>query len=162
LKYFVLLRHAHRDASEHDRNNGLSSKGLAQVADLLHDPVIRKVLEGQRDMAFLSSPKKRCVQTIEPLASLAQVKLQISEDLDEQHSEESQSMFLKRVDSFYTEMERSTHLVMVVCSHGDWIPAFTARLDIDGFARGAQIDLRKGHYLALEYQGDAKWKVMNK
>jgi phosphohistidine phosphatase SixA len=114
-KRLILIRHAHRDLSDRDLDNGLSDKGHAQVKKLLK--LADDELPKKPRATFMSSPKARCIQTIEPLAEAHGAELEICGWLDEGDHLDS------RVKEF-TDWWRSSRApeLTVICSHGDWIP----------------------------------------
>jgi broad specificity phosphatase PhoE len=116
-----LVRHAHAGNRSswrgEDADRPLSDRGLGQatdLADLLGEREIRRVA---------SSPARRCVQTVEPLAEL----LKLSVDLDKRLAEGS-------------ALRGALDLILdggddqVLCAHGDLIPDLMARL-VDGGMR---------------------------
>ncbi len=140
----ILVRHAHRDTSRgRSRNNGLSSKGKKQ----------REVFEdhwekwlSKRSPGFLSSPKRRCTETIGPLAVKIGARMRVSPLLDEQHFDkrESHGRFLGRVKRFLTWRGKKGPQVLVACSHGDWIP------ELIRLVKGKTKELGKGEWIVLE------------
>lgn len=136
----VIVRHAHRDTSEgRDRDNGLSEKGKSQAKEL--GKALSKRLAGSRPVV-LSSPKRRCVETVEPLAEALGCEVRVDDRLDEQH--ESEGAFRKRIDTFVSQALAEGPPAMVACSHGDWIPPCLARLV------GEELDLAKGAWVVIE------------
>lgn len=64
---WILIRHAHRDTADRAQDNGLSKKGREQ-AKRLRKYFEERFPEGEGDLVLVTSPKKRCVETIEPIA----------------------------------------------------------------------------------------------
>jgi len=80
---FYVVRHAKAGSRGHwsgdDRLRPLSKKGFMQAATLV------EVFERFPITRIVSSPFRRCVQTLEPLARARELKLEESEDLAEGH-----------------------------------------------------------------------------
>ena len=139
----VIVRHAHRDTLDKDLDNGLSSKGQHQAEELVEQYRVGELPPGD---IFLSSPKKRCQETLQPLAEEAEQTLKIEKLLDEQLSEESQRDLEKRVEKFLKaglKPDKTTY----ICSHGDWIPIAIKLLT------GEAGDLQKGHAAVFTKKG---------
>ena len=79
LKKLILVRHAHRDTDVRTRDNGLSDKGKDQVKKLIEFGCERLKNE---EVAFFTSPKKRCQETIGPVAKEFKKEVIIDERLD--------------------------------------------------------------------------------
>jgi broad specificity phosphatase PhoE len=148
-KTLILIRHAHRDTDAgRTRDNGLSDKGKDQAREF------RKFYMDSglaADALFQSSPKKRCVETLEPLAKKLARDIEIDKLLDEQSDGESYSALTRRIDLFIAWAEHAEASTIVACSHGDWIPAFCEKVIRDGK------DLRKGEWLVFEFTD--KWRL---
>lgn len=138
-KTIILVRHAHRNKEE-GADNGLSWKGKRQsivLARLIADFSVPKLV---------SSPKRRCVETLRPLSKLLQTEVSVHSLLDEQGEHEDPDSFEKRVRRFLRDWKNSANPITVACSHGDWIPLavewlVSRRLDLKkgGFARIALV-----------------------
>ena len=116
-KTLVLIRHAHRDkplGSSFD--NGLSEKGKQQAKEFA-EMFAKKF--GKTKPSLVSSPKKRCIETLEPLSKEISIKVIIDNDLNE--SDDSMS---KRMQTFLRWWKDKAPDFVVACSHGDWIPEF--------------------------------------
>lgn len=141
----IVVRHAHRNKTLGGADDdGLSVKGKAQVKKLLEH---FKKKFGKPSARFFSSPKKRCIQTIEPLARHCKSELEILPCLDES----STNAGLQRKLDEFTQILASLYLnepLIVISSHGDWIPAFLEHVT------DARIDLDKGGWVVLEKEGD--------
>lgn len=151
-KTLVLIRHAHRDNSVRSRDNGLSDKGRLQARWL------RKYYS-QRfkkdELAWLvSSPKKRCLETIEPIAMYANLAIDVNPDLIEQGDNESRQRFEARVQRYLQDWMQLPQELTLICSHGDWLPCAVFHL------LGLQTELKKGSWLELEWSGKAELKCM--
>src|SRR5579885_2972900 len=137
LATLIVVRHAHRDKSEgKDTDNGLSSKGKKQASKLLEH--YKKEFGKLESVKILSSPKKRCVETVQPIAELMKTKVHTSGLLDEGPELED------RARKFLADWKREGSGVCIICSHGDWIPLFLE------LATGVPTDLAKGGWAQLE------------
>jgi 8-oxo-dGTP diphosphatase len=118
-----LVRHAHAgdraDWSGADAQRPLTAKGRRQAeaiaAALAAAPVAR----------ILSSPSRRCVQTVEPLSQACDLRIEVVSWLDEG----------SEPDEALGELE-SLDLPVVACTHGDIIPAVLDTVR----QRGARVD----------------------
>lgn len=141
-KSLILVRHAHRDkphGSAYD--NGISDKGRRQTERLTH--YFRKHLK-ENSVTIQSSAKKRCVETVAPLAKLLKVDVSPSELLTEQGPRETSAELQARVKSFCKQWKTSGPGVLVACSHGDWLPICLSLLV------GPEIELEKGAFARLD------------
>lgn len=130
----VIVRHAHRDTSDRDLDNGLSEKGRRQ-AKQISDYLLKTKL---KEALILSSPKARCVETLEPFSKKISETLEIEPLLDEQGSSESQKIFFLRLHQLVELLLESKEKTIVICSHGDVIPSLIKILT------GEDADLKKG------------------
>lgn len=142
MKTLVMIRHAHRNTEERSRDNGLSEKGDAQVKRLL--PFVSERWKGAKP-TFFSSPKKRCLQTLSPLAKAQGESLTIEARLDERGPLENDRDFLARLDEFLDAWKYEGPELTVVCSHGDVIPILIERLT------KAQVGIKKAGYCEIEW-----------
>lgn len=139
----VIIRHAHRDTSRGQGiNNGLSDRGRRQVRKLF-DHYFERFPELEKPL-FLTSPKKRCVETLEPLARKLERKLNTEPLLEERGTRETSAEFKRRIRRFKKNWLESKEMLTVICSHGDWIPLFLKEL------LGASIQLKKGAWAEVE------------
>jgi broad specificity phosphatase PhoE len=149
MKRLVLIRHAHRSTEDRTRDNGLSEKGHEQTKRLVK--FARERLESDSDsfgkIEFLSSPKKRCRETLGPVADAIKSKVTIEPLLDEHHPGETASLFTSRVQEFLEKWKAQGSDLSVLCSHGDWIPLAVQLLT------GAKIGLKKAAWCEIEYTG---------
>jgi broad specificity phosphatase PhoE len=112
----VLVRHAHRDNSLRSLDNGLSEVGRKQAEKLATH--FKKNFE-LSNCSWLSSPKRRCIETLAPMAG---EKLLVVPLLNEQESAESFVNFQSRVSEFLDNWKASSSPLTIASSHGDWIP----------------------------------------
>jgi phosphohistidine phosphatase SixA len=105
----LLVRHAHAVARSEwhgdDWNRELSPRGRAQSRALV--PVLREF----KPERILSSPYVRCVDTVAPLASGRELKVELDDALAEGAGYEAVRLVRSVPDQ-----------VSVLCSHGDVIP----------------------------------------
>jgi broad specificity phosphatase PhoE len=136
----IFLRHAHRELFDRSQDNGLSEKGHRQG---------RKIQEWMKQHApkpehIFSSPKLRCIETAEYVAELYGLKVQVVPELDEQHPNESDAAFRKRVAEFLNSEKCPPRSVF--CTHGDVLPELARLLGLPG------VDISKGD-LFIERDG---------
>ncbi len=138
-----VVRHAHRDTTYRHLDNGLSFKGQHQAK--LIDLYLRRMTKMKAPL-FLSSPKIRCQETLEPAATFFNQKLEIREELNENTSNESSMEFANRILDFFDWWKSESPPICVLCSHGDWIPIFL------GLCLGKSMDLQKGGVACLQWE----------
>ena len=107
-----------------DRKGGRQAEGLAAAWAGAKAPRIHKVL---------SSPYLRCVQTVEPLAGKVGLPVEEEPALAEGH--EADAIGLAR------RLLTSGKRMVVLCTHGDIVPAILDEVASDG----------------VEVEGDARW-----
>jgi broad specificity phosphatase PhoE len=144
-KTLILVRHGHRDTARRELDNGLSDKGREQARAIRRFFTDRfKPDDFKRGLWLVSSPKVRCVETLQPLAKEINRPVDIHPALDEQGSKESAKAFLDRVHGFLQEWEQSPSELTVLASHGDWLPVAIGHL------LGLPQEVKKGSWLELE------------
>ncbi|NDG83749.1 MAG: histidine phosphatase family protein [Proteobacteria bacterium] len=146
-KTLILIRHAHRDTEDPARDNGLSDKGREQVKRLVE--YVHRYLEKEHageKAHFLSSPKKRCRETLEPIAAAEKREIKVDPRLSEYSPIESHRDFEERMESFIDDWKYEGHTLTVACSHGDWIPVCIQKLS------GARIGLKKAGIVMLRVE----------
>ena len=130
MAQLYLVRHAKAGEREGwkgaDFDRPLSNKGWKQSAALAtrmmkHDPT-----------ALLSSPYVRCVQTLEPLAEMSGLTIEIEHRLEEYQPLEPM-----------LELLRTAPNGSVLCTHGDLIPAALDALRNSGTQIRTKPDYRK-------------------
>lgn len=146
-KRLILARHAHRDTSDREADNGLSSKGWEQARSLTRRVLLALNSQPAR---ILSSPKTRCRETLELLAQARGADVGTEPLLDEQHPDESFADFHKRIEKFQQNWLSSSESIWVVCTHGDWIPAALSQWI------GEEIDLKKGAFAEISAEKGSK------
>jgi broad specificity phosphatase PhoE len=146
----VFIRHAHRDTSKRAEDNGLSSKGKEQAKLLARFSKKRLDALDSKDLKkvfIYSSPKKRCIETVEGIAKELSVKIIIDPDLDEQSADEGSGDLKRRCKAFLARIKKmhSQSNEWVLCSsHGDWLPV--ALLEYTG----CSVDLKKSAWAHTE------------
>lgn len=144
-RQLIIVRHAHRDKPAplgRKADNGISKKGRGQAKKVAR--LYTKLL-GRQQAELISSPKVRCVETLQPLAKNLKTKIATHKALDEQSDEETVEDYRETVAQFIKGWMKSKSPVTIVCSHGDWIPL---ALDV---LLGAGFELKKGGWAQFEY-----------
>jgi broad specificity phosphatase PhoE len=156
-KTLILIRHAHRDTSNRELDNGLSAKGKDQAKFLKRFFAERFSPDDTRQgLWLLASPKKRCFETLEPIAKHAESTIDRNPDLDEGQNGESIEAMTKRVQHFLHEWHQHQAGITVACSHGDWLPIAVSELL--GFGH----EMKKGSWFEVELensQPQLKWYI---
>jgi len=113
MKLF-LLRHGDRSAGYGDV--ALSSEGERQARDLAATPTLQNV------NVILISPKRRTLETVQPLADKLGLTPVVEAALDQRKSVETQSEFTRRV---LTAMDEAAAKYpdknVLMCTHSDWL-----------------------------------------
>lgn len=148
-RWQLFIRHAHREVDDRSLDNGLSRKGREQGERLA--ALMQSLPPSQRPQRVLSSPKLRCVQTAEYVASVAGVQVESDERLLEQDgASESDSDFHERVQAFFEAEKRSSRICYV--SHGDLLPLILRLLEKRGLfevKKGDGFWVKNGHIEGL-------------
>jgi broad specificity phosphatase PhoE len=158
VKQLILIRHGHRDNSNRMVDNGLSGKGEKQAKWLRRYAESRFDRREWRDLkaVLLSSPKKRCVETLTGISDHMELPVETRPELDEQKANETFAAFSERVHGFLNWWMKDAPPVVVVCSHGDWLPLAIFHL------LGTTVEMKKGAWLEIECdqgQGVLKWYI---
>jgi 8-oxo-(d)GTP phosphatase len=144
VKTLVIIRHAHRNKPHgNEGDDGLSRKGQRQ-ARRARD--YYKERYGKAKPELLSSAKRRCTETLDPIAEITGTEVVISPLLMEQGGIDKAENFAaaqKRVRQFCEEWRSSKKKLTVVSSHGDLIP------EILKYLTGANADLKKGGWAEI-------------
>ncbi len=152
-QFLILVRHAHRETTLAQLDNGLSEKGLSQVESLKAYFKKRWVDEGLSGFRFLSSPKKRCLETIQPIAETVNQTVDTDPLLLEHGAGERYSDLSNRIENFLKDFFAHGQSV-VACTHGDWIPEF-ARI-----VEGNAIHLRKSGVMVFKVNSSGGLKLV--
>lgn len=139
-KKLVLIRHAHRDTTERDADNGLSAKGRRQAYELGEH--FKKHLPGSRPL-LIASPKVRCVETLEPIGAVSGSPVKTSPLLLEQGAREPVESILARAREFARWWLLEGPSLTLICSHGDYLPAVAETLT------GTRLELKKGAWAEI-------------
>ena len=141
----LLVRHAEAESRSSwggpDVLRPLSTKGRRQASGLVH------VLGDQFAVGRLvTSPSLRCIETLSPLAATIALTLEVSDSLSEGVDPEP-AVELARSGATLA----SSAGAVVLCSHGDLIPAVLDVLHTDdGVDLGSQPKCQKGSTWVLE------------
>jgi broad specificity phosphatase PhoE len=139
----ILVRHAHRDTSDRALDNGLTEKGRAQARALLAH-YLEEFPPGQGPPPkVLTSPKRRCIETVAAIAERAGTRVEVSAELDEQSSQESDEEFDGRIRGFVRRWVSGKEALVIACSHGDGLPIALRE------ATGARAKLKKGGWAEI-------------
>ena len=144
-KTLILVRHAHRDTEDPSRDNGLSEKGKSQVEDLVRyfETWVKREHDAVK-VKCISSPKKRCIQTLEPIAEVLDRNLEIDGRISEVSPLETELQVRARLESFLEDWRSKNSEVTLACSHGDVIPLMVQMLT------GARIGIKKAGLVQIE------------
>jgi broad specificity phosphatase PhoE len=157
MKTLVLVRHAHRDNTRRELDNGLSEKGAEQAKAIRKFGLSRFSREDLMAGVWLvSSPKLRCVETLAPLAKGWERKIDIHPNLDEQSEKEKPAQFHERVKNFLHEWTEAKIPLTILCSHGDWLPLAISEL------LSIHIEPKKGSWNELDWVSGSvqlKWSI---
>ncbi|MFL5813296.1 MAG: phosphoglycerate mutase family protein [Bdellovibrionia bacterium] len=138
-KKLIIVRHAHRNKLKGgEADNGLSAKGKKQAKALQK---FYSSVFGRKKAIIFSSPKVRCIETVQPIAKKIKVSLETIDSLDEAQVD---SELKEKIRSFHSLWQKLDSPLTLICSHGDWIPAFLKQM------LGVEIDLDKGGWIELE------------
>ncbi len=136
-----LLRHGaagNRDKfNGDDRERPLTKKGKVQaqaIAEALREREIERIV---------TSPYKRCIQTVEPLARMIGAEIEVSEALAEGPD----------VDASYDLIHTLAGANAVLCSHGDVIPATMTRLMWLGLTLNSRFYCSKASIWEVDIEG---------
>ncbi len=157
LQTLVLIRHAHRDTSRREQDNGLDDKGRDQAKALKRFFNERFSSDDfKKGLWLVSSPKFRCQETLSPIARDLGRTVDSHPDLNERSGREDEKTLSARVKRFLDEWRESKMSLTLLCSHGDWLPIAISHL------LGLADEPRKGCWLELDRQDDRyqlKWYI---
>lgn len=144
VRTLILIRHAHRDTSDRAADNGLSDKGRIQAKALVkHYLKAYPPGNGAPSLRVISSPKRRCVETVASIAECAEVSLELDSDLEEQRPDKNKGELASRAKHFISRWIQSDDPLVIACSHGDWLPVALHS------ATGARAELKKGGWAEI-------------
>jgi broad specificity phosphatase PhoE len=101
---------------------------------------------------LLSSPRRRCLETLEPLSKKTQVQVKADARLLEQEPQEDMAQFQKRILDFERWWKEEAPPLVVACSHGDWLPIAIARIT------GAAVGMEKGAWAEIRMEDHPRKK----
>jgi phosphohistidine phosphatase SixA/8-oxo-dGTP pyrophosphatase MutT (NUDIX family) len=134
----VLVRHALAGARKNwdgdDEERPLDDRGRKQAR------VLADVLSGYRPAELISSPSKRCVQTLEPYAERSGLEITLEPSLSESQYDPQTSL---RLVAEALASSRST----AFCSHGKVLPDLISRIS----DQAGDTQLRKGAFMVLHH-----------
>ncbi len=138
-KTLIIVRHAHRDIVDSDRetDNGLSDKGKRQAKKI--QKYFRERFKKETPL-LISSPKRRCIETLEPIAKKKKIEIAEHALLDEGGD------LRTKVKNFIKQVEQKPDPIVMVCSHADWIDTFFDEMI------GINSSLQKGGWLELSLE----------
>ena len=140
-----LVRHAkagsRNDFDGDDRERPLTHNGRQQAAALATR------LAALSPSIIVSSPYRRCVETVEPLAVAVGSEVRLDEALGEFFIERSQP------EALLMTLVQSLPDRAVVCSHGDVIPAIINALEDRGMHIHGEPQWQKASVWVLEHDG---------
>ncbi len=104
----------------------LNEEGLQQAQSLATDSRWQSVSR------ILSSPKKRALMTVQPLAEKRNLNVQVFSELDQMRGAESEADFNTRVRNFLYRVEQQEFGGnLMICSHSDWLAAAAHMIPTD-------------------------------
>lgn len=139
-KKLLLIRHAHRDTSERDADNGLSVKGRRQAYEIGEH--FKKHFAASRPL-IIASPKLRCIETLNGIAAHTSSPIKTSPLLLEHQPKEPAEGLVQRAREFARWWLLEGPSLTVICSHGDFLPAVTETLT------GARTEFKKGAWAEI-------------
>ncbi|MGZ3686987.1 MAG: phosphoglycerate mutase family protein [Bdellovibrionota bacterium] len=139
----VLLRHADRQSGQDDP--GLTPRGVAQAEAIARHFAAR--FPGESAL-LLCSPRRRCRETLGPLALALGVPVQDDLRLLEEVRGDSATSFHERIQKFVKWWRAAAPGITVACSHGDWLPIVIENLI------GSHVDLEKGAWAEIRIGSD--------
>ena len=136
---WLLVRHARAGARKGwdgpDIERPLSKKGRRQVHGLI------AILKPYKPTRIYSSPYVRCVQTVEPLAEVLGVEVEVRSELAEGAP----------MDDSIALLRQMAGTTVVFCTHGDIVPAvLDALAEKDGLELPKNYDCAKGSVWVVE------------
>ena len=141
VKKLILVRHAHRIKTLGGAgDDGISLKGQLQAKKIRRQ---LKKLWPAGPFILLSSPKRRCIETLMPLAEKWGLDIQINLLLGEGGDTP------RKIEAFIEWWQAEAALYVIACSHGDWIPKCVEKLT------GARCEVRKGSWLEIHDNGQS-------
>jgi phosphohistidine phosphatase SixA len=119
-----IFRHAER-LSQWTKDPKLSPRGMEQAKNLAQWVKESKLPTPQR---IVSSPRVRAQQSFTPLSDFLNLKMEVSNLLQDQMENESRQVFIKRIETFLSQTSQKSGVTFAV-SHLDWIELAIPYLD---------------------------------
>jgi broad specificity phosphatase PhoE len=142
------LRHGRRDGFG---DVPLNEEGRKQAQNLSEDNSLGQVSR------IISSPKNRALMTVQPLAQLTQLEVEISKALDQMAPRETDSHFQKRIEDFLNQLKQGdAHAKIVICSHSDWLSMAVNLISYEQMQNFPSL-FDCGQYKSFKYK-DKKWQ----
>ncbi len=134
-----LVRHAsagsRNNSDPHDVERPIDATGTSQAeklaAWLRHEPIER----------IVSSPIRRCVQSVEPLAAELSLEIEVDDALRE----------ATEIDHSWAVLAALASSTAVLCSHGDVIPDLIRRAQLRGMLVPGKSGCAKGSVWTLQH-----------
>jgi phosphohistidine phosphatase SixA len=118
VKELYIFRHAEKDLTS-SGDPGLSIKGSRQALNIAKS-IEQKTLP--RPDKLWVSPKKRAIETFDPLTDITLLTLTIDSDLDQRSHLENTKEFSTRVRNFINKkIIPSNDSIIFICTHSDWV-----------------------------------------
>ncbi len=138
-----LLRHAKAgnryDALEDDRERSLTQKGLVQAQSIATHLTPKGITE------IISSPYRRCIETVRPLSILSGVEITDDSVLGEEATIDGLRAIVTRC--LEAAPNQQTTASTVICTHGNVVPAI---IDILGLYSNDTIRCAKGSLYEID------------
>jgi broad specificity phosphatase PhoE len=130
----ILLRHASREHGP-SGNPGLNARGKMEAVTLI-EQLQPHLPNSLADLALLTSPKRRAIETLAPLSQALSIVPEIQQNLDERMLDENGSAFAKRITHLLKQIETTQKSVTILCTHADWLEEVCLLLNCEfrGFA----------------------------
>lgn len=141
-RVLVIVRHGHRSLKDPAADNGLSQKGRTQ-AKRFRKLFLSEFGKNARPR-LMSSPKRRCLETLKPLARRLDRSVTARRDLREMDPAETPARFRARVVGALRAILGSAGPLTVLSTHGDWAPLALR------FLTGARARFAKGGWARVD------------
>lgn len=135
----LYIRHAHRDVSDRDADNGLSERGFAQCEELVE--ALASLRPVGKPRAVRSSPSRRCMETAEAVAEWAGVEVEEDSLLKEQQRGETDAAFEERILTLVRKSGAKPDTAWV--THGDVLPVLARHFGVKG------AEIKKGDFFRV-------------
>jgi 8-oxo-dGTP diphosphatase len=140
---FFLIRHAHAGERHawkgDDSERPLSDRGRTQARGMAD------ALAGTPVGRIYSSPARRCIETVEPLAGDVGKEVQVRTELREGADPGKLIAFME---------DHAGKKAVALCGHGDVIPFVIELLHHRGMVVDGEVGTRKGSWWTIEHDGE--------